>query len=337
MEAGEEQQCRICLSDDDPDSMIAPCLCAGTGKWVHRACLDEWRAQERLPLAFSQCPQCKFEYRTTEVEDEASMRNRDMKFRIYICRDSCAIFLAVQGVIAVVAFVMHLLDRAESIKKLYPTRWADAHASLHFAIGPYYVSSVILLLALLGAVGMVLKLTNRLPQRPARTLPRNYRGARCCTCDQPCYCYYCPDFYLCHPGCAQGCGGCCDACCAGGCDCAGGGGAIEGCFSAASGAGEGAVVLLPVLLVLLVIFALIGVVVGIFFATVVIQRIFQRHAHLLAMRSETQRVVVVDLATSHLDASSGPVCSSSRSLHPPGQTIMRGRYATEGAGGAIAV
>ena len=66
--------------------------------------------------------------------------------------------------------------------------------------------------------------------------------------------------------------------------------------------------LLPVLLVILCIFAIIGVVIGIFFATVVSQRIMMRHVHLLQMRSETQRVVVVDLAeTPNLLHDDGPI------------------------------
>ena len=48
--------CRICLSEEEPESLIAPCLCAGTSKWVHRECLDEWRAQEQVPLACSSLP-----------------------------------------------------------------------------------------------------------------------------------------------------------------------------------------------------------------------------------------------------------------------------------------
>ena len=36
--------------------------------------------------------------------------------------------------------------------------------------------------------------------------------------------------------------------------------------------------------------------VGFFFSSVLLQRVAQRHVHLLQMRSETERVVVVDLA-----------------------------------------
>lgn len=32
-------ECRICLDDSDPDTMIQPCVCRGTAAWIHRRCL----------------------------------------------------------------------------------------------------------------------------------------------------------------------------------------------------------------------------------------------------------------------------------------------------------
>ncbi|XP_070058109.1 uncharacterized protein [Nicotiana tomentosiformis] len=45
LEAGnvDHIQCRICLETDGMD-FIAPCKCKGTSKYVHRECLDQWRA-----------------------------------------------------------------------------------------------------------------------------------------------------------------------------------------------------------------------------------------------------------------------------------------------------
>jgi hypothetical protein len=34
-------QCRICLEEDRPDTMIAPCHCIGTSKYIHLHCLKE--------------------------------------------------------------------------------------------------------------------------------------------------------------------------------------------------------------------------------------------------------------------------------------------------------
>ena len=72
----DEFACRICLeSDQTPDDpLIAPCRCAGTTKWVHRGCLDEWRAQNQIPLAFTHCPNCKFQCK--QRHSPAALRGR---------------------------------------------------------------------------------------------------------------------------------------------------------------------------------------------------------------------------------------------------------------------
>jgi len=284
----EGNQCRICLGHDDQDSMIAPCRCAGTARWVHRACLDEWRAQERLPLAFSQCPTCKFVYRTHTVVDDATIRRARLRFRTFVARDFCGVFAAVQGTIAATAFLMHCIDRSEWVATLYPKAWAARTHDEHLSIGPYYCSACVVLLALLGLVGLVLKLTGRMPAPP------RHHNANFADCG-----YYC--------------GSCCDGTCQGcilsDCPAAGASGCADTCSTATAGCGEAAVMFVPVLLVILCIFALIGVVVGIFFVTIVTQRIVMRHYHLLAMRSETQRIVVIDLADRpamlHEDAAGG--------------------------------
>ncbi|XP_052487874.1 uncharacterized protein LOC105782931 isoform X1 [Gossypium raimondii] len=51
LEAGpaDQIQCRICLEIDGRD-FIAPCKCKGTSKYVHRECLDHWRAVKMLRM-----------------------------------------------------------------------------------------------------------------------------------------------------------------------------------------------------------------------------------------------------------------------------------------------
>lgn len=83
-----------------------------------------------------------------------------------------------------------------------------------------------------------------------------------------------------------GCRNCCNSCNCndmGSCDCNCNCGSCDG---------EGAMALL---LIAFVIFVLIGVFVGIFFLTIAVQRIVQRHVHMLNMRTATQRFPVVDL------------------------------------------
>ena len=80
--------CRFCLDTGSADSMIAPCLCAGTSKFVHRCCLDEWRAQEAQPRAFTHCPSCKFQYIADccPPEDLRERRCALWRFRLFVAR-----------------------------------------------------------------------------------------------------------------------------------------------------------------------------------------------------------------------------------------------------------
>lgn len=37
-----ERQCRICLDTEDPETMIAPCMCRGTSAYIHEACFQRY-------------------------------------------------------------------------------------------------------------------------------------------------------------------------------------------------------------------------------------------------------------------------------------------------------
>eukprot|EP00835_Amoeboradix_gromovi_P002331 NODE_130_length_18488_cov_0.389961.p8 type:complete len:196 gc:universal NODE_130_length_18488_cov_0.389961:4787-4200(-) len=60
------RQCRICFDSEEQDSLISPCLCKGSSKWVHTECLNQWRAQSQR--SFYTCPSCKYEYRIQRLK-----------------------------------------------------------------------------------------------------------------------------------------------------------------------------------------------------------------------------------------------------------------------------
>lgn len=294
---------------------------------MHRECLDEWRAQEQVARAFTHCPTCKFEYEV-EVRDD-HRASRLLKFRCLMLRDTCALFTSIQLTLASLAFLLHCVDGEARIPELFPHGWARREAKVHFSIGPYYCSAVIVCLALLGLLGVFLKATGRLPAPPPRPAARHRVDTSCCpNCCQNCVydpvgCYYV--------------GFDCDACCracwccpseAASCEC---GACAESCGACdvASAGGEGCALLLPVLLVVLLIFAVIGLFVGAFFSMVLFQRALQRHVHLLQMRSEAQRVVVVNRAWSELgaiapsmDAGGRAPCAHCSTMHRGGAGSM---------------
>lgn len=133
----DERQCRICFESDATveDPMIAPCRYAGSVAWVHVRCLEEWRGQESVPLAFSRCPQCHFFY--VLESDESISRMKYVALAAFVARDTAAVFLVLQSVLAVTALALHAMPFAEDLKRLYPSEWAERTYALHFFIGPY--------------------------------------------------------------------------------------------------------------------------------------------------------------------------------------------------------
>ena len=116
--------CRYCLEDNDeagdpfhPDHLIAPCQCRGSSRWVHRRCLDEWRAT-RSDRAFSACTECHFSYEfvdphaeEAQAEEEGCRRERlRLKFQLLVARDVLKVFLGMQLAILVIGGVIRAMD-----------------------------------------------------------------------------------------------------------------------------------------------------------------------------------------------------------------------------------
>ncbi|KAL9657320.1 hypothetical protein ABK040_011540 [Willaertia magna] len=72
---GEEEEegekiCRCCHSVlTENDDYIAPCKCTGSMKYVHRYCLDQWRAVSPRQESFYECDICKHTYVFKEVDE----------------------------------------------------------------------------------------------------------------------------------------------------------------------------------------------------------------------------------------------------------------------------
>ncbi|KAL7089895.1 hypothetical protein ACP275_12G005300 [Erythranthe tilingii] len=102
------QHCSQPIKPPRGRDFIAPCKCKGTSKYVHRECLDHWRAIKE-GFAFAHCTTCKAPY-YLRVHVIADRKWRTMKFRFFVTRDILFIFFAVQLVIAVLAYSMYLID-----------------------------------------------------------------------------------------------------------------------------------------------------------------------------------------------------------------------------------
>ncbi|KAG2599020.1 hypothetical protein PVAP13_5KG408100 [Panicum virgatum] len=154
VEASPAACCRICLQPDCArgDELISPCRCKGTQQFVHRTCLDHWRAVKE-GTAFSHCTTCKaqFHLRVEFLEDDMCRR---MKFRLFVARDVFLVFLAIQAVIGTIAGVAYLLDRDGKFRN----RFADSgdHLLSKHPVLFYYCVGVVVFFALIGLCGLLL-------------------------------------------------------------------------------------------------------------------------------------------------------------------------------------
>ncbi|KAJ7521696.1 hypothetical protein O6H91_19G064200 [Diphasiastrum complanatum] len=113
--ASDQPLCRICL-DSGGNDLIAPCRCRGTQKFVHRSCLDNWRAAKE-GFAFAHCTECRalFHLRANMPADRWWLR---LKFHLLVVRDHAAIIILVQLVVASLGFVVYLLY-GEELKEMF--------------------------------------------------------------------------------------------------------------------------------------------------------------------------------------------------------------------------
>lgn len=340
----DEKVCRICLEDDQPERMIAPCKCKGGSTWVHRECLDEWRLNEK-DRAFSKCTECLFQYHMQPVHPNRNFDwRRKVKFCMVVSRDVCFLTILLQLIIGLLGGLLVLCDPNQSIP--------DAINNGQHPTAAYYLCGWIFLLVVLGFYGSVVlsmngcsptkALGNRGQQQPddnptyagrsaAYRQRRRYNedGYYCCYAGHGPY-YYHP-MYL-----GDGGGGCC-CCCDGQSNGSsqnhsrGGGGGGSSCDcdccpnDSGGGGGDAAHVLVIILLVLAVIMAVIGFFVGLIITVVVCQRVIQRHIYLLHKRQLVQEFQVMDLTGFDLERPETPAPSAPPSAYdeeePPGPEI----------------
>ncbi|CAN1216567.1 hypothetical protein LINPERPRIM_LOCUS661 [Linum perenne] len=230
VENGSVPACRICLeSDCEP----------GTQQFVHRVCLDHWRAVKE-GFAFSHCTTCKaqFHLRVALFEENSW---RKIKFRLFVTRDVLLVFLAIQTMIAAMGGIAFLMDKDGEFRNSFSDGW-DRILSKH-PIPFYYCIGVMAFFVLLGFFGLILHCS---------TL--NSSDPRMAGCQNCCYGWGILD---CFPA------------------------SMEACFALA--------------VVFVVIFAILGIAYGFLAATMAIQKIWQRHYHILAKSELTKEYIVEDL------------------------------------------
>ncbi|CAL9105265.1 unnamed protein product [Musa textilis] len=302
----EQFQCRICLEGDGRD-FIAPCKCKGTSKYVHRECLDHWRAVKE-GFAFSHCTTCKAPY-YLRVHGPADRKWRILKFRFFVTRDVLFIFAAVQlvslsfiiafldnlmpfvlhlflsclhlkQIISLLAYLVYLVDRSQNY-------WLRMACGFDSEISFYYICGALLFFALLGLCGCFVTCYDQQLQNDLAQPCREF--CLCCCrpgmradCDLPGTLCIWADCTTCFDNCESTSGECC------------------GCLGGETGE-AGLPLLLIVGLLVLALFTVVGIFYSVLVATMVGQRIWQRHYHILVKRMLTEEYVVEDVDSEGTD------------------------------------
>ncbi|KAI3996338.1 hypothetical protein MKX01_026806, partial [Papaver californicum] len=215
-------------------------------------------------FAFAHCTTCKAKYHMRVQSTIVDRKWRTLKFRFFVTRDILSIFICVQLAIGLLASLVYLVDASQNFA---------LRLALHFpgVVGFYYICGALLLFVLVGLSGCYLTCFDG---RVRGHLAHPCRQLTECCCSCGCRDPRCPTACLVtwYQGLAS----------AG--DCA--------CLSVAS---IGASLLIMGAAIALGIFALFGFLCSILAATMVGQRIWQRHYHILAKKMLTKEYVVEDV------------------------------------------
>eukprot|EP00040_Diaphanoeca_grandis_P034109 m.210162 g.210162 ORF g.210162 m.210162 type:complete len:328 (+) comp33065_c0_seq5:101-1084(+) len=257
-ETGKE--CRFCF-EGDPD-LIAPCLCSGSSKYIHRKCLDRWRTTTIQPNAFTQCTTCHFEFKTTA---QPTCITPETKYQLMIARDIASVIVILLGLIGLVGLMTYYSDRkAANIPLLFNEMGMDN------TTGAYILASIVIFLAIVGFFAATTYCCVKCCADTSGSGGSNdimcgyFCGDNCCVC--------CTDADACNC-CSGGSGGCGDC---GGC---GGCGGCGDCKCDGGGdAGQAAIIML---LVAIIAFAVLGLFALIYFMSLFIAATYSRHRAIL--------------------------------------------------------
>mmetsp|Transcript_20745 Transcript_20745/g.58823 ORF Transcript_20745/g.58823 Transcript_20745/m.58823 type:complete len:342 (+) Transcript_20745:2-1027(+) len=198
----ETRECWICLETGGAD-LIAPCSCTGSTRWVHRTCLDTWRARAPNPRMYMHCRHCDFRYlleRRFTVrggDEERGVEATPVRRRRLVgqaVRHFAINAALVQLVLLLLAICIRFLDRRERLVGLLGIdrldepcapgggSWVD---TLRCRKVTYYLVALVCLLAAAGVFGAA-----RLCIQSFRRRRQRHGSGACRECTYLC-CFLC--------------------------------------------------------------------------------------------------------------------------------------------------
>ena len=139
--------CRLCYQTAPVTSLLRPCRCTSPSPFVHRSCLDDWRAFNLDGHSFSHCSQCHSAYRFVPVQDsdEAALE-RSLQWQSHTSQ--FLTWLAVVGLSALLflAIFINACDLSNHIPPSFPSL---------SPLMAYFIVALLLLLFLANVWGVV--------------------------------------------------------------------------------------------------------------------------------------------------------------------------------------
>jgi len=294
----QQIQCRLCLDGADGQELIVPCLCSGGSKYVHRACLDRWRATRHGPRTFDQCEVCQFVY---VIDDKLTEEHTRMQlYRLALLRDFVQVLGVALAIVSAVSAIVWLFDRSNSpysFRILYHFCNPDTCGTGALV---YFIIGLAICLAVVGIIGSVGGLNTPTPPPPppppgapdhlprpennddVKCLPANHHNHDAEWAHRRLHIWHYHHYHIPSPGGGGGGGGGGPTCT--GCDCKGGNGNGK----------DGCAIILIIITVIVLAFAIVGLFFGIGYAIDWSRRRAQSHADEIWQIQEAQRLPVHD-------------------------------------------
>lgn len=134
-------ECRICFDEDEDDTnMIVPCKCKGSSKYIHRQCLDTWRAQNPEGDNFKRCNQCRFVY----IIDHGPEFDREKAHHTYSKRIKTEKYIVYGTILFALVVTMYILYMFNLVNYI-PFNWFKSRYIL-----TYFLLAVLILSLLSG-------------------------------------------------------------------------------------------------------------------------------------------------------------------------------------------
>ena len=152
--------CRICLEDssENEQELISPCLCKGGSKYVHRTCINTWRASSTNPDAFYKCMECQYQYKY-QIRTPL-LRNGNY---LHIHCNPCQMYMAQNSLISsifhfilfiIFGYVISFLDSNRSIYNSLKVNEDDTEFDIYFFLGEITYITFYLLIFICFFIGI---------------------------------------------------------------------------------------------------------------------------------------------------------------------------------------